>query len=191
MTGLHETQISKVKKMKQFSFAVLVGATLLLSAFTTIKSVDWKISNDYSIKFKGKGAEGIFKSFTGDISFDENDLNSSKFSTSIDVSSINTGNGIKNIHAKNDKWFDVKKFPSIIFNSSKFSKSTNGYQVEGTIEMHGIKKQIVIPFTFSSNVFKGIFSINRMDFGVGTMEGMSKKVSNEIVLEISVPVTKK
>ena len=191
MTGLHKTQISKTKKMKQLSFAVLVGATLQLSAFTTIKSVDWKISDDYSIKFKGKDAEGIFKTMSGDISFDENDLNSSNFSTSVDVSSINTGNGMKNRHAKSDKWFDAKKHPTINFISSKFSKSTHGYQVEGTIEMHGIKKQIIIPFTFSSNVFKGNFSVNRTDFGVGSMEGMSKKVSNEIVIEISVPVTKK
>jgi polyisoprenoid-binding protein YceI len=191
MTGLHKTQISKTKKMKQLSFAVLVGATLLLSAFTTIKSVDWKISDDYSIKFKGKDAEGIFKTMSGDISFDENDLNNSRFSTSINVTSINTGNGMKNKIAKSDKWFDADKYPSINFISSKFSKSTNGYLVEGTIEMHGIKKQIVIPFTFSSNVFKGNFSVNRTDFGVGTMEGMSKKVSNEIALEISVPVTKK
>jgi polyisoprenoid-binding protein YceI len=191
MTGLHKTQISKTKKMKQLSFAVLVGATLLLSAFTTIKSVDWKISDDYSIKFKGKDAEGIFKTMSGDISFDENDLNNSRFSTSINVTSINTGNGMKNKIAKSDNWFDADKYPSINFISSKFSKSTNGYLVEGTIEMHGIKKQIVIPFTFSSNVFKGNFSVNRTDFGVGTMEGMSKKVSNEIALEISVPVTKK
>ena len=145
--------------MKQFSFAVLVGATLLLSAFTTIKSVDWKISDDYSIKFKGKDAEGVFKTMTGDISFDENDLSNSKFSTSVDVSSINTGNGMKNKHAKSDKWFDVKKHPSINFISSKFSKSKNGYQVEGTIEIHGIKKQIVIPFTFSSNVFSILIMI--------------------------------
>lgn len=181
----------KNKKMKQFSFAVLVGATLLLSAFTTINSVDWKISNDYSIKFKGKDAEGIFKSFTGDISFDENDLNSSIFSTSVDVSSINTGNGMKNKHAKSDLWFDAEKYPTINFTSSKFSKSKNGYTVEGTLTMHGKKKQIEIPFTFSSNTFNLNFSVNRMDFGVGTMEGMSKKVSNEITLEISVPVTKK
>ena len=98
---------------------------------------------------------------------------------------------MKNKIAKSDNWFDADKYPSINFISSKFSKSTNGYLVEGTIEMHGIKKQIVIPFTFSSNVFKGNFSVNRTDFGVGTMEGMSKKVSNEIALEISVPVTKK
>ena len=50
---------------------------------------------------------------------------------------------------------------------------------------------VVISDTVSSNVFKGNFSVNRTDFGVGTMEGMSKKVSNEIALEISVPVTKK
>lgn len=29
-----------------------------------------------------------------------------------------------------------------------------------------------------------------MDFKIGTMEGMSKKVSNEIKIDFSVPVTK-
>jgi polyisoprenoid-binding protein YceI len=57
--------------------------------------------------------------------------------------------------------------------------------------MHGVKKQISIPFTFISNTFKGTFKVNRMDYGIGSMEGMSKKVSDDIVLEISVPVTKK
>lgn len=177
--------------MRQLSFAVFVGATMLLSAFTINNAIDWQITNAYSIKFTGKGAEGVFKTFTGDISFDENNLLSSKFSIAIDVSSINTGNGIKNRHAKNDNWFDAKQFPTITFNSSKFLKSSTGYQVEGTLEMHGIKKQITIPFTFTSNIFKGNFSVNRMDYGVGTMEGMSKKVSNEINLEIVVPVIKK
>lgn len=177
--------------MKHLSFAVLVGVTLLLSAFTTINSINWKITDGYSIKFKGKDAEGIFKTMTGDISFDENDLSSSKFLVSVDVSSINTGNGMKNKHAKSAKWFDATKYPSITFISSKTSKSADGYLVEGTLEMHGVKKQITIPFTFVSSSFKGSFNVNRMDFGIGTMEGMSKKVSNEIALEISVPVIKK
>lgn len=177
--------------MKKLSLAVLVAATLVFSAFTTLQSIDWNISNDYKINFKGTDAEGIFKTFKGDISFNENDLASSKFSVNVDVNSINTGNGMKNKHAKSDKWFDAKKYPSITFNSSKFSKSTNGYLVEGTLEMHGVKKEIKIPFTFINNTFKGNFSVNRMDYGVGTMEGMSKKVSNEINIDITVPVTKK
>jgi polyisoprenoid-binding protein YceI len=178
-------------KMKQLCFALFVGATMLLSAFTIYNSIDWRITDGYSIKFTGKHVEGIFKTFTGDISFDENNLSSSTFSIAIDVSSINTGNGIKNRHAKNDKWFDAKQFPTITFKSSKFSKSGAGYQVDGTLKMHGITKQISIPFTFTSNIFKGNFSVNRLDYGVGTMEGMSKKVSNEINIEIVVPVTKK
>jgi polyisoprenoid-binding protein YceI len=177
--------------MKQLSFAVLVGATMLLSAFSTIKSIDWQITDGYSIKFKGTGAEGIFKTITGDISFDENDLTNSKFSVSIDVASINTGNGLKNRHAKGDDWFDATKYPTITFHSSKISKSNGEFQMEGILEMHGTKKQITFPFTFSSNVFKGNFKVNRVDYGVGDMKGMSKKVGNEISLEISAPVTKK
>jgi polyisoprenoid-binding protein YceI len=171
--------------MKQISFAFLVGATILLSAFTIKNSIDWKITDSYSIKFKGKDADGIFKSMSGDISFNENDLGSSKFYVYVDVSSINTGNFLKNRHAKSDTWFDAKQYPVITFISSKFSKSNTGYQVEGTLEMHGTKKQVIIPFTFLSNTFKGTFALNRMDYGVG------KNGSNEINLDISVPVTKK
>jgi polyisoprenoid-binding protein YceI len=177
--------------MKKLSFAVLVGATMLFSAFTTLKSIDWQINEGYSIKFKGTDAEGVFKTMSGDLSFDENDLANSKFSVSVAVSSINTGNGTKNKHAMSDKWMDAEKYPTITFNSSKFSKLSSGYQVDGTLEMHGVKKQISIPFTFISNTFKGTFKVNRMDYGIGSMEGKSKKVSDDIVLEISVPVTKK
>ena len=177
--------------MKRFSFAVLMGATLLLSAFTINKSVNWQITDRYSIQFKGDHVEGIFKTMTADISFDENDLSTAKFTASIDVASINTGNGMKNGHAKSDNWFDAKKYPTITFTSDRFSKSGNGYLVEGTLDMHGVKKQITVPFTFADNTFKTNFSVNRLDYGVGTMQGMSKRVSNEIDLDISVPVTKK
>ncbi|MDP5139092.1 MAG: YceI family protein, partial [Spirosomaceae bacterium] len=120
----------------------------------------------------------------------ENDLANSKFAVSLDVASINTGNGMKNKHAKSDKWFDAEKYPKITFTSNKFTKTAAGYSVEGTLDLHGVKKPVSIPFTFANNTFKGSLKVNRMDYGVGTMEGMSKKVSNEIVVDISVPVTK-
>lgn len=175
--------------MKQLNFAFIIGATLLLCAFTTYKSIDWQISDGYSIAFKGTEVEGVFNKLSGSISFDEDELSNSKFSVNVDVSSINTGNGLKNKHAISDKWFNAPKFPNITFNSTKFSKTeTGGYQVEGILEIHGVKKQISFPFTFSSNTFKGGFKVNRMDYNVGTMDGMSKKVSNEIEIEFSVPV---
>lgn len=177
--------------MTKINFLGMVAAIICLSAFTISNSMSWEIAEGYSIKFEGTDAEGIFKTMTGDISFNENDLASSSFSTSIDVASINTGNGMKNKHAVSKKWFDAEQYPSINFNSSSFAKTDAGYAVTGTLEIHGTKKEVTIPFTFSDNTFNGKFSVNRMDYGVGTMKGMSKKVSNEIKLEISVPVNQK
>jgi polyisoprenoid-binding protein YceI len=177
--------------MKKVLFPGLAIFTLLASAFTTFNAIQWQITDGYSIKFAGKDAEGKFEKCSGDIVFDEKNLDASKFSVSVDVSSITTGNGMKNKHAKSDKWFDAKQFPTINFTSNKFSKTASGYTVEGTLDLHGVKKTVSIPFTFANNTFVGSFSVNRLDYGVGTMEGMSKKVSNEIKIDLSVPVSKK
>jgi polyisoprenoid-binding protein YceI len=177
--------------MKKISLTILVSATMLLFAFTINKAINWQIKEGYDLKFSGTKVEGNFEKIKGDIVFDENDLSTSKFDLNIEVESIATGNFLKNRHARGDKWFDAEKYPNINFVSSKFSKTTNGYLVNGMLTMHGVQKEIAIPFTFSNAVFKGNFSVNRMDYKIGTMEGMSKKVSNEIKLNIAIPVIKK
>ncbi|MEO5673012.1 MAG: YceI family protein [Chitinophagales bacterium] len=179
-----------MKSVKKINFAVLIGAFILLSAFTISNAINWQIKDGYSIKFAGSNAEGEFEKINGDIAFDADNLSTSKMSINVDVASIATGNWLKNRHAKTDKWFDADKYSKISFKSSNFSKSENGFIVYGFLEMHGVKKQISIPFTFINHTFKGTFSVNRIDFGIGTLEGMSKKVSNAIKLEISVPVIK-
>ncbi len=85
--------------MKKLIYPVAALALLVASAFTAIKSQDWKIAEGYSVKFNGGDPSGEFKGLKGTISFDPNDLKSSKFATSIDVATINTGNGMKNTHA--------------------------------------------------------------------------------------------
>ena len=177
--------------MKKTSFAILFVATILLSAFAIINTVNWQIKDGYSLKFEGSHVDGKFEKVSGDIAFDEANLSASHFLVKVDVASIATGNWLKNIHAKNESWFNADKYPGINFTSAKISKTAQGYSVEGTLDMHGTKKLVTIPFTFLNNTFRGSFSVNRLDYGIGTMEGMSKKVSNEIKIDISVPVVAK
>jgi hypothetical protein len=66
------------------------------SAFEVIQTQNWKIGDDYSIKFSGNNVSGIFKGLKGTVSFDDANLAESKFDVSIDVATINTGNGMKN-----------------------------------------------------------------------------------------------
>jgi len=176
-------------KIKKLNIILFIGLLLVVSSFTNFSR--WNIENNFSIHFAGSSVEGIFEKFKGEIVFNENALETSNFSLIIEVESIATGNWLKNRHAKNDKWLDSDKYPDITFKSTKFLKTAAGYAVKGILTMHGIQKEITIPFTFSNQIFKGNFSVNRMDYKIGNMEGMSKKVSNEIKIDFVVPVTRK
>jgi polyisoprenoid-binding protein YceI len=174
--------------MKKLIYPIVAITIIVLSAFTTFKSIDWKISDSYSVKFDGGDPSGEFKGLKGTISFDPKDLASSKFTTSIDVATINTGNGMKNTHAKSEKWFDAEKYPTINFTSNAISKTAAGYQATGILNMHGVQKEITIPFTFNNNVFEGAFEVNRIDYNINTAE--PDHGSAKFKVSISVPVNK-
>lgn len=176
-----------MKNLKLIAAALVI---LTASAFTAATSVNWKIAEGYSIRFTSKDPSGVFTKFKGDIVFDEHNLNASKFDVVVDAASINTGNGMKNKKAKGEKFFDVEKYPEIRFASNKFSKTSTGYEVKGTLDMHGVKKDITIPFTFTNNTFAGSFTVNRLDYNVGPETGMAGHAAKELKIDISVPVTK-
>jgi polyisoprenoid-binding protein YceI len=163
-------------------------ALMALSAFTAIKSQNWKISESYSIKFDGGDPSGEFKGLKGVVNFDPANLASSKFDASIDVASINTGNGMKNTHAKSEKWFDAEKYHVIKFTSTSITKTATGYAAAGILDMHGVQKPVTIPFTFENNEFKGSFEVNRMDYNVNTAE--PNHGGAKFKVDIDVPVTK-
>src|ERR1700735_5138759 len=157
--------------MKKFIYPAAAALILLGSAFTMISAQSWQIAEGYSIAFSSNDASGIFKDFKGSILFDEQTPAASKFDVTIDVASINTGNGLQNKHAKSDEWFDAAKYPQIHFVSRSMARAGNGYQVTGDLDMHGVKKATTIPFTFKrtaqGGVFTGSFTVNRSDFSIG------------------------
>ncbi len=156
--------------MKKSIFPAIALAIILLSAFAFIQSLDWKIGDKYSVKFDGGDPSGEFTGLKGTIKFDENKLSESKFDCTVDVESINTGNGMKNTHAKSDKWLDAAKYPVIRFTSKSVKKTATGFEATGTLDFHGVQKEITLPFTFVNNVFNGVIEVNRMDYNVNKEE---------------------
>lgn len=164
---------------------------LLLAAgvFSFATQNNWKVGKDYSIKFSTKGVDGIFKTFNATIQFDETKLDAASFVMNIDVNSINTGNGLQNKHALGDEWFNAEKYPKIKFTSTSFSKSGEGFNVKGKLQVKNQTKDITIPFTFKKKGKKGTiatnFSINRIDYGVGKA---NNDVGNTIKIDATIPV---
>jgi polyisoprenoid-binding protein YceI len=174
--------------MKKLIYPAVAFTLIIASAFTFIGSQDWKIKDDYSVKFSSKDPSGEFKGLKGTINFDDKDLANSKFDVTIDVSSINTGNGMKNTHAKSDKWLDATKYPTIKFTTSSISSTATGYEAKGTLDMHGVQKEITIPFTFKDDIFTATIEVNRLDYNINTAE--PEHGASVVKVDITVPVTK-
>jgi polyisoprenoid-binding protein YceI len=178
----------KLNLMKRHFYAFAAVLIFIASAFTAFQSVDWKIADSYSIKFDGGDPSGEFKGLKGSISFDPSNLKASKFDVSIEVATINTGNGMKNTHAKSEKWLDADKYPLISFTSKEITKVASGYEAKGTLNMHGVQKEITLPFTFDKDIFTGNISVNRMDYNINTAE--PNHGAQIMKVDIQVPVTK-
>ncbi len=174
--------------MKKLFYPFAAIVIILGSAFTVTRFQNWKIADNYSVKFEGGDPSGEFGGLKGTIDFDPNDLASSKFDAVIDVATINTGNGMKNTHAKGEQWFDAEKYPNIRFTSSAIAKTPAGYEAKGILEMHGVKKEITISFSFENNIFKGVFQVNRLDYNINTAEPNHGAASFKV--DITVPVVK-
>jgi polyisoprenoid-binding protein YceI len=176
--------------MKKIVCLSALAATLILTAFTIVPPAEWKLTDGYSIRFKGKRVNGFFHVLRGQINFDENNLSASSFKMEVDVASITTGNSLKSWNAKKKKWFDAKGSPTISFVSNKFQKTAKGYVVNGKLKMKGVERDVSVPFSFSNKIFFGEFFVKRSDYNVGKMKGFSKMVSDTIRIDFTIPVTK-
>jgi polyisoprenoid-binding protein YceI len=174
--------------MRKLSYPIAAIAIMAICSFTVFQSADLKIADNYSVKFDGGDPSGEFKGLKGTINFDPSNPESAKFDVTIDVATINTGNGMKNTHAMSEKWLDAAKYPVIRFSSKTVTKTATGFEAKGTLDMHGVQKDVVLPFTFADNVFKGTLEVNRMDYNVNTAE--PKHGGADFKIAITVPVTK-
>jgi polyisoprenoid-binding protein YceI len=171
------------------------GYSLFFLFFTAFASLvqQYKLAEGYKISFSNPDVSGTFDELTASaIVFDEAKLATAKLNFKIEVGSINTGNGLMNKHAKGEEWFNADKYPYIEFASSKIEKTSEGYKATGKLQMHGVSKEVTIPFTFSEKGNKGTFvakfSVDRSDYQIGKKNG---GVSETIKISATIPVIKK
>lgn len=142
----------------------------------------------FKTKMLGVNVDGRLGGFSGYIRFNPNDLATAQFSGSVDASSIDTDNSLRNKHLKEkEEFFHVSKFPSLKMKSLKVER--DGINFVGLFELtiKGITKQVRIPFTFKQEenkaVFRGQATINRKDWTIGgNTFGMSSDVTISILI---------
>jgi len=162
---------------------------VLFSFFVYVSLSAQRIDTEKSfVKFKTtalmvNSVNGTFTGMKGEIQFDVNDLSDSSFNVCVDPSSVNTENEKRDDHLKTEDFFEVSKYLEICFVSTSVEKTKSGFETIGNLTMHGITKEIKIPFTFENNTFKGELKIKRLKYGIGEDYG-SFTASKEAEIDI-------
>ncbi len=184
--------------MRRILAALLIAASL--PAFAPLRAADKAFTPDTihsRIGFTAKTlfkVDGTFTKYQTEISGDPDSLENAKVKFVIETASINTENGTRDNHLKSADFFDAAKYPAITFTSKHIWKQDGHLMVGGTLDMHGVKKDLVIPFdmTFGQNgagndtwSYEGELKINRDDWGVGGADIVAKiGLKKEVALDI-------
>ncbi len=87
------------------------------------------------------------------------------------------------------KVLNAEKFPDIRFGSSKIEQtSPQHFRVTGSLELHGMKKEITLEMTGGPQEYKGNAKLKQTDFGIEPVSagGGTVKVKDEIELEMDI-----
>jgi polyisoprenoid-binding protein YceI len=177
--------------MSKRIYPLLAVLILLTSAGVLVDPPKYTVQDGYKISFKSKDPSGVFKTMSGNIQFDKDDLANSKVDFKVKVASISTGNGMKNKKALTSEWFDASNHPYITFKSKKIWLYKEKYYVLGDLTIKGTTKEYKVPMTVAEDGDKltltGRFYVKRLEFKVGKP---SPNVPDAMKITYSIPVSK-
>lgn len=148
---------------------------------------------------------GQFSKVTGTVVYDPNNLKASSIKATIDVSTVDTRDAQRDGHLKSPDFFDVAKFPSIAFESTKLYKEGDKLKAAGNLTIKGVTKPATLTITGPSPEIKDPFGnlrlganattvINRQDFGVSwnkNLDGGGVMVSDSVTIDLDIELTRK
>jgi polyisoprenoid-binding protein YceI len=190
----------------------IVGLTAVLSLPSAAATSTWQIDpNHSSAQFAVRHlaistVRGAFTRVNGTVQLDDKDISKSSVDVTIDADSVDTRVPNRDKDLRSDHFFDVEKYPTITFKSTKVEQVEPGkLKVTGDLTIHGVTKQVVLdvegptaavkdPWGNQRAAANGTTKINRQDFGVkwnATMDGGGVVVGDDVAITIDVEVVQK
>jgi len=164
------------QRRTRFALSLVAAALLGLSAAAQAAPSTWTIDPNhsnvsFSIRHFFTKVSGNFTRFSGTIVYDPANAASSSTNAVIEAASINTANERRDGHLRSADFFDVEKYPTLAFQSTKVTPAGDKLKIEGNLTMHGVTRPVTLEGAFiGSNPEKAGFEasgkVDRKDFGI-------------------------
>lgn len=183
------------KQLMTMGLAFAVAMPLTVSAADYV--IDTKgahASVNFTVSHLGYSyIKGRFNTFSGDFSYDANNISASKVNVLVDTTSLDSNHAERDKHIRSADFINAGKFSDAKFMSTKVSDKGNGMvEVAGNLTLHGKTKPIIIDAKFIGEGndpwggyragFSGTTTLQLKDFGIKAM-GMVDTVDMELIVE--------
>ncbi len=196
--------------MNKWLIAIVLASTVAVSA-ASAQTVTWQLdpahSNaQFSVRHLGlSNVQGEFTKMSGTVQIDDADISKSSVNATIDVASIDTRVQDRDNDLKSPNFFDVAKYPTMTFQSTKIVKTGDGTaKMTGNLTLHGVTKEVTFDVTGPTKVIQvmgtrrgasATAKINRQDFGLvymtNTLPGGDQMIGDTITITLDVEMVKK
>jgi len=195
------------QKIRRFSLSIAIAMLLSLCLIPPAKAATstWQIdpahtAAQFAVKhLMTSTVRGQFKGVTGTVVWDDQDVTRSSVNVTIDATTIDTGTAPRDADLRSANYFDVAKYPTLTFKSTKIEQAGSGkLKVTGDLTIHGVTKSVVLEVDGPSAVIKDPWGnarsaiaattkVNRQDFGVS---GGAGAVGDDISITIDMEMIK-
>jgi polyisoprenoid-binding protein YceI len=150
--------------------------------------------------------KGDFTKASGVVIIDDKDISNLKVELTIDAASVSTDNVKRDDHLRGPDFFDVPKYPTITFVSTKVIKAgPDRLKVIGDLTLHGVTREVTVDVEGPTSEVKdpqgnlrrgasATTKISRKDFGLTwnrTLETGGVIVGDEVSIFVEVELVRK
>ena len=155
---------------------------------------------EFSVRHMFTKVRGHMVVASGVVEVNESDPTKSVIVARLDPATINTGVAIRDDHLRSVDFFDTKRHPEILFQSTRITQTDKDqFAVSGTLSMHGISQPVTLdarvhgdgidPFGNRRAGVSARTTLNRQDFGLHwnrALESGSLLVGDEVDISLEI-----
>lgn len=164
-----------MKKLFSLAFALVLS----ISAFSQKTLANDPAHSRIQFEVTHLGINDITGNFKGavlTINTDDKNFVNSKFSFTVDMNTINTDVEARDNHLKSADFFDVSKYPQMVFKSTSIAKTDvdKKYIMKGDLSLHGITKPVTVELYYKGSTVNPMSKANTYSYQVHSVISRSE-----------------